>query len=85
MYYFKSDCPLIISTASAAPNEDKALEPPSVKDEDPHGSKLLAAPDALELAAKFLNPVVAVTKDNFDVWIAVYDIAIRRSESKITA
>ena len=71
-------------TASATPNDDKLLEPPPVKDEDPDGSKLLAAPDALELAAKFLNPVVAITKDNFDVWIVAYDLAIRRSQSKLT-
>jgi peptide alpha-N-acetyltransferase len=72
---------LILSTASATPNEDKALELPPVKDEDADGSKLLAAPDALELAAKFLSPVVSIVKDNFDVWIAIYDVAIRRSES----
>jgi len=70
----------MLSTASATPNEEKALEPPPVKDEDPDGSKLLAAPDALDLAAKFLNPVVAVAKDNFDIWIAVYDVAIRRKK-----
>jgi peptide alpha-N-acetyltransferase len=66
-------------------NEDKALEPPPVKDEDPDGSKLLASPDALELAAKFLSPVVALVKDNLDVWILTYDVAIRRSEFISTA
>jgi N-alpha-acetyltransferase 15/16, NatA auxiliary subunit len=68
-------------TVSATLNEDKALEPPPAKDEDPDGSKLLAAPDALELAAKFLSPIAAIVKDNFDVWIATYDVAMRRSES----
>ena len=73
--------PHVPPTVSATPNEDKALEPPPAKDDDPNGSKLLAAPDALELAAKFLSPIAAVVKDNFDVWIATYDVAIRRSES----
>jgi NMDA receptor-regulated protein 1 len=72
-------------TVPPTSNEDKALEPPPVKDEDLDGSKLLASPDALELAAKFLSPVVAIVKDNIDVWIATYDVAIRRSEFIFTA
>ena len=72
-------------TVPPTSNEDKALEPPPVKDEDPDGSKLLVSPDALELAAKFLGPVVTLVKDNLDVWIATYDVAIRRSESISTA
>ncbi|EIN08866.1 N-terminal acetyltransferase A auxiliary subunit [Punctularia strigosozonata HHB-11173 SS5] len=63
---------------SASGNEDKGLEPPLPKDEDPDGSKLLASPDALERAAKFLHPLVVSDTKNVDVWITVYDVAVRR-------
>lgn len=64
-------------------NDEKTLEPPAPVDEDPDGSKLIAATDGLERAAKLLNPIVALVKDNIDVWIATYDVAIRRSKSSL--
>lgn len=70
----------MLYTASANSNEDKGLELTPAKDDDPDGSKMLAASDALERAAKFLNPLVAVVKDNLDVWLASYDVAVRRSK-----
>lgn len=49
------------------------------KDDDPDGSKLLQAQDGLEKAAKFLNPLTTLSAKDIDVWIVVYDVAIRRS------
>lgn len=60
--------------------EDKGLDVPPPKDEDPDGTKLLSSPDGLERAAKLLNPLTKLSKDNVDVWIAVYDVAVRRSK-----
>lgn len=64
-------------------NDEKTLEPAPPVDEDPDGSKLIAAADGLDRAAKLLNPIIALVKDNIDVWIATYDVAIRRSKSTI--
>ena len=61
-------------------NEDKGLELPVAKDEDPEGMKLLSSPDGLERAAKLLQPLTYLTKKKADVWIVVYDVAVRRSE-----
>ncbi len=66
--------------ASTNSNEDKGIEPPSTKDEDADGMKLLQCTDPLERAAKFLSPLASLTKDNIKAWIAIYDVAIRRSE-----
>lgn len=54
------------------------ITPP--KDDDADGTKLLQAADGLERAAKFLSPLSTLTKDNIDAWIAIYDVAIRRSK-----
>lgn len=85
MVYFVFDVYmfLIPSTASANPADEKGLELTPAKDDDPDGYKTLTAPDALERAAKFLNPLIAVVKNNFDAWIATYDVAVRRSKSNI--
>ena len=61
-------------------HEDKGLDAPPPKDEDPDGFKLLKSPDPLEHAAKFLNPLLSLVPDNVDVWFAHYDVSIRRSE-----
>lgn len=53
------------------------MTPP--KDDDPDGAKLLQAEDRLERAAKFLNPLTTHASNNIDAWIAIYDVAIRRS------
>ncbi|CAA7268350.1 unnamed protein product [Cyclocybe aegerita] len=77
-------------------NADKDLEPAPPKDDDPNGMKLLVLPDPLEQAAKLLQPIVkqleakgtvadrrskeGKMKRDVDVWIAVYDVAIRRKK-----
>lgn len=42
--------------------------------------KLLTCPDPLERAVKFLQPLTTLpeSQKNIEVWIAVYDVAIRR-------
>ncbi|KAJ3482804.1 hypothetical protein NLI96_g6742 [Meripilus lineatus] len=61
-------------------NEDKGLEPPSVKDDDSHGVKLIQATDGLDRAAKFLAPLLTVASKDIDVWIAAFDVAVRREK-----
>ena len=61
-------------------NDDKGLESIPAKDEDPDGHKLLASPDPLERAAKLLSPLSSLAAENIDMWIAMYDVAIRRSK-----
>ena len=66
--------------ATNTANEDKGLDVGPPKDDDPDGVKLLQAQDGLEKAAKFLGPLSTLAADNIDAWIAIYDVAIRRSE-----
>lgn len=70
----------IVSTRVAATSttEDKGLEIGSAKDDDPDGIKLLTDREPLERAWKLLNPLTTAAKDNIDVWIQVYDVAVRR-------
>ena len=42
--------------------------------------KQLGAADRLEQAHKLLHPLSTLAPNNIDVWIAVYDVAIRRSK-----
>ncbi|PFH47386.1 hypothetical protein AMATHDRAFT_152156 [Amanita thiersii Skay4041] len=63
---------------SQSQNEDKGLEPPALKDDDPDGSKYLRSPDPLELAAKLLNSLQTPASGNIELWFAVYDVSIRR-------
>jgi len=67
---------------SAAPPaaKDNDLEPAPPKDDDPDGMKLLGSADPLELAAKLLQPLTTLAPNNIDIWIAIYDVAIRRSK-----
>lgn len=72
--------------------EDKGLEAPPPKDEDPDGSKLLTCSDPLEQAWKFLQPLLEMMdsevrseqvesiKADLGVWVAVYDVAVRRGQ-----
>lgn len=62
----------------AKDHEDKGIEPPTPKDDDPDGLKLLRAEDGLERAAKLLSPLSTICLNNIDVWIAIYDVAVRR-------
>lgn len=68
----------IEATNANSSNEDKGLEPPPPKDDDPDGSKLLQAEDGLARAAKFLAPLITLETTDIDVWIAIYDVAVRR-------
>ncbi|KAI0938433.1 hypothetical protein AcW1_001835 [Taiwanofungus camphoratus] len=65
---------------AVASNEDKGLEPSPAKDDDPDGTNLLQAPDPLERAARLLAPLRTLAKDNIEVCIAIYDVAIRRKK-----
>ncbi|KAJ3878416.1 NMDA receptor-regulated protein 1-domain-containing protein [Lentinula edodes] len=60
-------------------NEDKGLDVP-YKDDDPDGMKLLSSPEPLTLAAKLLQPLTTLAPNNIDVWISIYDVAIRRGK-----
>lgn len=66
--------------AATSANEDKGLEAPAPKDDDPDGTKLLTSPDGLEIAAKFLQPLISVELPSIRLWVTVYDVAIRRSK-----
>ncbi|KAJ4468810.1 NMDA receptor-regulated protein 1-domain-containing protein [Lentinula aciculospora] len=67
------------ATAPTSTNEDKGLDVP-YKDDDPDGIKLLSSPELLELAAKLLQPLTTLAQSNIEVWIAIYDVAIRRDK-----
>ncbi|KAF8970163.1 NMDA receptor-regulated protein 1-domain-containing protein [Flammula alnicola] len=63
-----------------ATNDNKDLEAAPPKDDDPDGLKLLGSSDPLEQASKLLHPLKTLAADNIDVWIAIYDVAIRRKK-----
>lgn len=69
--------------AATSANEDKGLEAPAPKDDDPDGTRLLSAPEGLETAAKLLQPLVNLELPSVRLWVTVYDVAIRRSKMKI--
>lgn len=60
-------------------NADKEYEPEAPKDDDPDGMKLITSSDPLEHAAKLLHPLKTVAAGNIDAWVAIYDVAVRRS------
>lgn len=70
----------LLNEAPPHANVDKDLENPPKKDEDPDGFKLLGCVDPLEQAAKLVQPLTRLSTSCIDVWIAWYDVAIRRSE-----
>ncbi|KIL63536.1 hypothetical protein M378DRAFT_164431 [Amanita muscaria Koide BX008] len=63
---------------SQTSHEDRGLDAPPPKDDDPDGYKLLKSPDILDRAAKLLDPLLTGVQDNIDVWFALYDVSIRR-------
>jgi hypothetical protein len=63
----------------AKQNEDKGLEAPPAKDDDPEGLKLVEADDPLERASKFLGLLGEFGKDDIDVNVTSFDVAIRQS------
>ena len=70
---------MCVRSAHPTPN-DKDLDPPPPKDDDPEGLKLLGSADVLERASKLLHPLTTLAPNNIDVWITVYDVSMRRSE-----
>jgi len=65
---------------AASTNEDKGLDLTPQKDDDPDGIKLLTNPEPLERARKLLSPLLRVPTSNINVWISVYDVAVRRGK-----
>ncbi|KAH8998080.1 NMDA receptor-regulated protein 1-domain-containing protein [Lactarius akahatsu] len=70
----------VAAAAAAASNEDKGLELTPTKDEDPDGIKLLTSPEPLERAWKLLSPLLRLPINNIDLWISIYDVAVRRGK-----
>jgi len=66
--------------AAASTNEDKGLDAIPQKDDDPDGMKLLTSPEPLERAWKLLLPLLRLSISNIDLWISVYDVAVRRGK-----
>jgi hypothetical protein len=64
--------------AAASTTEDKGLDLTPQKDDDPDGIKLLTSPEPLERAWKLLSPLLRLPTNNINVWISVYDVAVRR-------
>lgn len=61
-------------------SEDKGLDAPIPKDEDPDGVKMVLADDALERAAKFLATLKESGKRSIDACLANFDVAMRRKK-----
>lgn len=55
-----------------------------LKDDDPDGLKQLGATDRLEQAHKLLRSLGTFAPNNIDLWIATYDVAIRRSKISVS-
>ncbi|KAI0305165.1 NMDA receptor-regulated protein 1-domain-containing protein [Multifurca ochricompacta] len=68
------------AATAALTNEDKTLDPTPQRDEDPDGIKLLTNPDPLERAWKLLSPLLRLSISNIEVWISIYDVAVRRGK-----
>ncbi|KAG6379644.1 NMDA receptor-regulated protein 1-domain-containing protein [Boletus reticuloceps] len=64
----------------AKQNEDKGLEAPTGKDDDPEGLKLVSADDPLEQASKVLGSLGEFGKDDIDVNATMFDVAIRQKK-----
>lgn len=66
--------------ATATQSEDRGLEPPRLRDDDPEGLKLVLAEDPLERADKYLTGLSELVPQNMDICFAIYDVAIRRKK-----
>lgn len=66
---------------AAHQSEDKGLDAPLPKDDDPEGVKMVLADDPLDRAAKFLETLKEFGKQSMDVCCVSFDVALRRSES----
>jgi len=67
--------------AATSTNEDKGLDLAPQKDDDPDGIKLLTSPEPLERAWKLLSPLLGLSISNIDLWVTVYDVAVRRGKN----
>ncbi|KAJ7599220.1 NMDA receptor-regulated protein 1-domain-containing protein [Mycena floridula] len=65
---------------NAASTEDKS-EAQAPKDDDPDGLKLISCEDPLERAAKLLNPLPNLIPNDINMWMAFYDVSIRRKKT----
>lgn len=52
---------------------------PVAKDDDPDGHKAISVEDPIEQAHKLLQPFFDYDHKSVDLWLAIYDVAIRRS------
>lgn len=66
--------------ATAIQPEDRGLEPPRPRDDDPEGLKLVLAEDPLERADKYLTGLSELVPQHMDICFAIYDVAIRRKK-----
>lgn len=68
-----------VARGATKQNEDKGLEVPQTPDDDPEGLKLVVADDPLERASKLLGTLGEFGKDDMDVNVTSFDVAIRQS------
>ncbi|KAG8856490.1 hypothetical protein FRB91_000771 [Serendipita sp. 411] len=66
--------------ARKAAEKEKDEDAVVVKDDDPDGHKAISVEDPLEQAAKLLQTFTSEDHQVFDIWIATYDVAIRRKK-----
>jgi N-terminal acetyltransferase A, auxiliary subunit len=86
LVFFTSQFLIVVHCAVAASSmkkDDDLSEPP--KDEDSDGQKLLTTASPLSEAMKWLKPLEKFAKDRVDVWVMIYDVAIRQSISSISS
>jgi hypothetical protein len=69
---------LLIILAIANPKEEE-VQPP--KDDDLDGLKLFSQEKPIEQALKLLRPLESLQVQDVDVWLTIYDVAMRRRES----
>jgi hypothetical protein len=77
-YYLRHDTNHSLLTASQSANEDKGLEPPPAKDEDPLGLELLNTSEPLQLAIRWLAPFDHLSVNDKHIWALTYDVSVRR-------
>lgn len=65
---------------AAHQSEDKGLDAPLPKDDDPEGVKMVLAEDPLERAAKYLETLKEFGKQSMDVCCVNFDVALRRKK-----
>lgn len=56
--------------------KEEEIQPP--KDDDPDGLKLFSREKPIEQASKLLKPLETLKVRDVDVWLAIYDVAMRR-------